>query len=61
MEATSVYYENLVYFLWQKDDFIVRVVLPNKVKNYAKSLDFESKTDKIDAEIFQNIFLSIFN
>lgn len=51
MESTGVYYENLAYFLWQKDDFIVRVILPNKVKNYAKSLDIKSKTDKIDAQI----------
>jgi len=51
MEATGVYYENLAYFLWQRDDFIVRVVLPNKVKSYARSLDFKSKTDKIDADI----------
>ena len=51
MEATGVYYENLAYFLWQKENFIIRIILPNKVKNYAKSLNFKSKTDKIDAEI----------
>jgi len=51
MEATGVYYESLAYFLWQDSDFKVQVVLPNKVKYYAKSLDFKSKTDKIDAQI----------
>jgi transposase len=51
MESTGVYYENLAYFLWQKKDFTVQVILPNKVKNYAKSLDIKSKTDKIDAQI----------
>jgi len=51
MEATGVYYESLAYFLWKIPDFKIQVVLPNKVKHYAKSLDFKSKTDKIDAQI----------
>jgi transposase len=51
MEATGVYYESLAYFLWQQSDFIVQVILPNKIKNYAKSLDLKSKTDKIDAAV----------
>jgi transposase len=51
MEATGVYYEGLAYFLWNGQGYAVQVILPNKVKNYAKSLDFKSKTDKIDAQI----------
>jgi transposase len=51
MEATGVYYEGLAYFLWREAVGKVQVLLPNKVKNFAKSLDFKSKTDKIDAQI----------
>jgi len=48
MEATGVYYEHLAHFLVQKG-FQVAVVLPNKIRNYAKSLQSKSKTDPIDA------------
>ena len=48
MEATGVYYENLAYFLKEKHQKVI-VVLPNKTKNYSKTLDIKSKTDKIDA------------
>jgi transposase len=48
MEATGVYYENLAYFLFL-NNFKVSVVLPNKICNYAKSLESKSKTDPIDA------------
>ena len=48
MEATGVYYENLAYFLFL-NNFNVSVVLPNKICNYAKSLQSKSKTDPIDA------------
>jgi transposase len=48
MEATGVYYENLAYFL-VKNKFSVSVVLPNKIKNFSKTLDNKSKTDDIDA------------
>ena len=47
MEATGVYYENLAYFLFL-NNFKVSVVLPNKIRNYAKSLESKSKTDPID-------------
>lgn len=49
MEATGVYYENLANFLY-KQNLQVAVVLPNKVKNFGKSLDIKSKTDPIDAK-----------
>ena len=37
MEATGVYYENLAYFLTEKHQKVV-VMLPNKTKNYSKTL-----------------------
>jgi transposase len=50
MEATGVYYENLAYFLNEKDE-TVHVVLPNKSKKFAESLGLRTKTDKIDAKM----------
>lgn len=50
MEATGVYYENLAYFLYEKG-YKVHVVLPNKVKHYAKSCNLKTKTDKVDASM----------
>lgn len=48
MEATGVYYENLAYYLAQRD-YQVSVLLPNKAKNFMKTLDNKSKTDDLDA------------
>lgn len=48
MEATGVYYENLAYFLSEKQLKVI-VILPNKTKNYSKTLDIKSKTDNLDA------------
>ena len=48
MEATGVYYESLAYFLAEHKQQVV-VLLPNKARHYAKTLDIKSKTDKIDA------------
>lgn len=45
MEATGVYYENLAYFLSDSTSNIC-VLLPNKSKHFAKSLDIKTKTDK---------------
>ena len=50
MEATGVYYENLAYFLTEKHQKVI-VMLPNKTKNYSKTLDIKSKTDKLDAQM----------
>ncbi len=50
LEATGVYYEQLVHFLHDKSDFHISVVLPNMSKSYFKSLNLKSKTDKIDAK-----------
>lgn len=51
MEATGVYYEELAYYLYEQTDFYVSVILANKFKAYAKSLNIKSKTDKMDARI----------
>lgn len=48
MEATGSYYENLAYFLFI-NNFKLSVILPNKIRNYAKSLEAKSKTDPIDS------------
>lgn len=49
MEATGVYYEEAAYFLFGKG-IRVTVLLPNKTNAFAKSLEYKSKTDKIDAK-----------
>lgn len=56
MEATGVYHENLCYFLYDREEK-VKVVLPQKVKYYAKSLNIKTKTDKVDAGIIAEIGL----
>jgi transposase len=48
VEATGVYYENLAYIL-SDSDLQVSVLLPNKAKAFAASLDIKSKTDELDA------------
>lgn len=56
MEATGVYYENLAYFLSENEQNI-SVLLPNKSKSFAKSLDIKTKTDKVDAAMLCGIGL----
>jgi transposase len=48
VEATGVYYENLAYYL-AENNFQVSVILPNKTKNFFKTLKTKSKTDSLDA------------
>jgi len=50
IEAMGVYYKNLSYFLTEKHQKVI-VVLPNKTKNYSKTLDIKSKTDNLDAQM----------
>jgi transposase len=50
MEATGVYYEYLAHFL-HSHGYQVAVVLPNKIRNYAKSLESKSKTDPLDSAV----------
>jgi len=57
MEATGSYYEDLAYYLYDLGMSVV-VVLPNKIKHFAKSLNLKSKTDKIDASLIADYALS---
>jgi transposase len=50
MEATGIYYESIAFFL-HRLNLSVSVILPNKVKHYAKSLNIKTKTDIVDARI----------
>lgn len=56
MEATGVYYEALAYFLKSKGAHVI-VVLPNKAKHFAKTLEQKSKTDSIDARMLTQMGL----
>lgn len=56
MEATGVYYEELAYFLWGNQQTI-SVLLPNKTRHFAKSLDIKTKTDKVDAAMLCRVGL----
>jgi len=56
MEATGVYYEHLAYFLHEKG-YRVTVLLPNKTAAFAKSLNYKSKTDTIDAKMLAQMSL----
>ena len=49
IEATGVYHEQLVLFLFEKGCYI-SIVLPNKSKHYLKSIGLKSKNDKIDSK-----------
>lgn len=49
MEATGIYYEQLAWFLHNKNCRIA-VVLPNKAKKYKEALGLKSKNDRIDAK-----------
>lgn len=50
MEATGCYYENLAHFLYNNERKVA-VVLANRMKNYFKSLNIKTKTDKIDSKV----------
>lgn len=56
MEATGVYHENFAYYL-KGNEIPLSIVLPNMSRNYAKSLNKKSKTDKADAEILAQMGL----
>jgi transposase len=56
MEATGVYYENLAYWLDSHNEKL-SVLLPNKVKHFAKSLNIKTKTDGVDAQVLSRIGL----
>lgn len=56
LEATGVYYEELAYFLYNKD-YELSVLLPNKSKAYFKSLNIKTKTDKTDSKVLARMGL----
>lgn len=49
MEATGVYHESFAYFLDEKG-YNLSIILPNKISNYARSLDTKTVTDKTASE-----------
>src|SRR5436190_5472353 len=49
LEAPGVYHEQLACYLVDKD-YKISVVLPNKAKNFAKTLKTKTITDKVSAE-----------
>ena len=50
VEAAGVYYEELAYFLADNQQ-LLSVLLPNKVKHFARSTELKSKTDQLDARL----------
>ena len=50
VEATGVYYKDLFYFLADNRQ-LMSVLLPNKVKHFARSTALKSKTDQLDARL----------
>lgn len=49
MEATGVYHQQLAYWLYGKS-FKVVIVLPNKISNFARTLEIKTVTDKTASE-----------
>lgn len=49
MEATGVYHESLAYYL-DGQRLEASIVLPNKISNYARTLDIKTITDKTASE-----------
>lgn len=49
MEATGVYHELVAYYL-EAQGLEVSIVLPNKISNYARTLDTKTVTDKTASE-----------
>jgi len=49
MEATGVYHEPLAYYL-EEQGLEVSIITPNKISNYARTLDVKTVTDKTASE-----------
>jgi transposase len=56
VEATGVYYEGFAYY-FKEQGFDLHVVLPNKSKHYAKSLNVKTKNDEMDARLLAQMGL----
>jgi transposase len=57
MEATGVYHEELAMFIHEMPSVRLSILVPTKVKNFAKSLNFKTFTDKIDAAILAQMVM----
>jgi transposase len=57
MEATGVYHENLAYTL-ANNAFELAIVLPNKIRNFSRSTNIRTITDKISAKIIAEFGLN---
>jgi len=57
MEATGVYFENLVYYFHEHSDYLLHVLLPSVSHSYARSLNQKSKTDEMDAKMLAQLGL----
>jgi transposase len=49
MEATGVYHESLAYYL-DEQELEISIILPNKISNYARTLNAKTVTDKTASE-----------
>lgn len=56
VEATGVYYEGFAYF-FRDQGLNLHVLLPNKAKFYAKSLNVKTKNDEVDAALLARLGL----
>jgi transposase len=56
VEATGVYYEGFAYF-FRDQGFDLHVLVPNKAKFYAKSLNVKTKNDEVDAALLARLGL----
>lgn len=56
LEATGVYHELCAYMLYEKG-CKVHLLLPKRSKRYADSLEYKSKTDRIDSRILARMGL----
>lgn len=56
VEATGVYHEGFAYH-FKEQGFDLHVVLPNKSKHYAKSLNVKTKNDEVDARLLAQMGL----
>ena len=57
MEATGVYHQKIAYYL-DKKGCDVSIVLPNKISNYARTVETKTITDKTCSEIITHFGLS---
>jgi len=56
VEATGVYYEGFAYH-FKTQGHVLHVVLPNKSKHFAKSLNVKTKNDAVDAALLSRMGL----